>query len=76
MIRLVLLSLSPSSHFLLLNYHHILMDGVSHQIFLSDLEKAYNGNSLGSPPGQFPDFSKAYERGEFNDELKYWQRVL
>ena len=80
MIRLVLLSLSSSSHYLLVNCHHILMDGVSVQVFLSDLEKAYNGRYLGSPPRQFPDFSRAqrqaYEEGEFSDELKYWQRVF
>lgn len=80
LIRVVLLSLSATSHYLLFNYHHILMDGVSFQIFLSDLEKAYNGQSLGKPPRQFPDFAatqrKAFENGEMNDQLKYWQGVF
>lgn len=80
MLRLVLLTISPSSHYLLINYHHILMDGVSFQVFLSDLEKAYNNQSLGSPPRQFPDFSaaqrKAFEDGDMSDELKYWQGVF
>jgi hybrid polyketide synthase/nonribosomal peptide synthetase ACE1 len=80
LIRLVLLTLSPTSHYLLVNYHHILMDGVSFQVFLSDLEKAYSGQSLGPAPRQFPDFSaaqrKAYESGEMNDELKYWRGVF
>ncbi|PGH21386.1 hypothetical protein AJ80_03303 [Polytolypa hystricis UAMH7299] len=79
-IRLVLLSLSPTSHYLLVNYHHILMDGVSFQIFLNDLEKAYNSQSLGSPPRQFPDFSaaqrQAFKNGEMNDELRYWRGVF
>ena len=80
LIRLVLLSLSPSSYYLLVNYHHIVMDGVSFQVFLADLEKAYNGQSLGPPPRQFPNFSaaqrKAFETGEMNDELRYWQGVF
>ncbi|KAL8833493.1 MAG: hypothetical protein Q9170_004238 [Blastenia crenularia] len=80
LLRLVLLSLSPNSHYLLINYHHILMDGVSFQVFLSDLEKAYNGQSLGAPPKQFPDFSaaqrQAFEKGEMDDELKYWQGIF
>ena len=80
MIRVVLLSLSPSDHYLLFNYHHIVMDGVSFQVFLADLEKAYTGKSLGAPPRQFPDFSaaqrKAFENGDMNDELKYWQGVF
>lgn len=80
MVRLVLLSLSPTSHYLLFNYHHIVMDGVSFQVFLTDLEKAYNGESLGKPPRQFPDFSatqrKAFEDGEMDDELKYWKGIF
>ena len=80
MVRVVLLSLSPTSHYILFNYHHIVMDGVSFQIFLSDLEKAYNGQSLGAPPRQFPDYSaaqrKALKNGEMDDELKYWQGVF
>ncbi|RYO74938.1 hypothetical protein DL764_010620 [Monosporascus ibericus] len=79
MLRLVLLTLSPSSHYLLVNYHHIVMDDVSFQVFLSDLEKAYNGQSLGAPR-QFPDFSaaqrRAFEEGEMNDELKYWGGIF
>lgn len=80
LMRVVLLSLSSSSHYLLFNYHHIIMDGVSFQVLLSDLERAYNGESLGVPPRQFPDFSatqrKAFENGEMEDELKYWQGVF
>ena len=80
MVRLLLLSVSPTSHYLLFNYHHIVMDGVSFQVFLSDLEKAYNGESLGKPPRQFPDYSaaqrKAFENGEMDDELLYWKGVF
>ncbi|KAL8978053.1 MAG: hypothetical protein Q9177_006503, partial [Variospora cf. flavescens] len=56
------------------------MDGVSFQVFLSDLEKAYNGESFGKRPRQFPDYSsaqrKAFENGEMKDELKYWKGVF
>lgn len=80
LIRLVLLSLSPTSHYFLVNYHHILMDGVSFQVFLSDLEKAYNGDSLGARPQQFPAFSAAQraalEAGDMKEELSYWQKVF
>lgn len=54
LLRLVLLTLSPSSHYLLVNYHHIIMDGVSFQVLISDLEKVYNGQALGTPPQQYP----------------------
>ncbi|KAL8707331.1 MAG: hypothetical protein Q9220_007621 [cf. Caloplaca sp. 1 TL-2023] len=79
-IRVVLLSLSPSSHYLLINYHHILMDGSSLNILLAELEKTYNGESLGRPPLQFPSISAAQRRawkdGQMNDELRYWKGVF
>ncbi|KAL9598446.1 MAG: hypothetical protein Q9219_004482 [cf. Caloplaca sp. 3 TL-2023] len=78
--RTLLLSLSPSAHYLLINYHHIVMDGISLQVFISDLEKAYLGQSLGQTPRQYPDFSaaqrQAFESGGMNDELKFWRSVF
>ena len=82
LMRIMLLTLSSSSHYLLLSYHHILMDGFSFQVFLADLEKAYNGGSfgLGPSPRQFPDFSRsqreAFENGEMEDELRFWRDVF
>ena len=80
LLRLMLLTLSPTSHYLLFGYHHIIMDMASFQIFTSDLDKVYNGQALGPPPRQFPDFSvaqwQALEKGELSDELKYWQGVF
>ncbi|KAK0668424.1 putative dual specificity polyketide synthase [Cercophora samala] len=78
--KLVLLSRSPEDHFLLINYHHIVMDGVSFQVFLSDLEKAYNNQSLGKAPRQFPDFSasqrQAFESGDMSADLNYWRGIF
>lgn len=80
LLRLRLLTLSPTSHYLLINYHHIIMDMASFEVLTADLDKAYNRQSLGPPPRQYPDFSvaqlQAIEKGELNDELKYWQRVF
>ncbi|KAK4675878.1 putative Hybrid PKS-NRPS biosynthetic cluster [Podospora pseudoanserina] len=78
--KLVLLSKSPENHFLLINYHHIVMDGVSFQVFLSDLEKAYNNQSLGKAPRQFPDFSasqrQAFESGDMAANLDHWRGIF
>ena len=80
LLRLVLLTLSPSSHYLLMYHHHIIMDGVSLQVFLAELEKAYNGESLGPPPRQYPEFSvaqrRAFEKGDMRKELDYWRGVF
>lgn len=80
LLKLVLLTLSPSVHFLLMNYHHIIMDGISWQVFLSDLKKAYNGEPLGAPPRQYPEFSvaqrKALESGAMDEQLNYWRQMF
>ena len=72
--------LSSASHYLLFNFHHIVMDGASFNIFVSDLEKAYSGQSLGAPPRQYPDFTlaqrQALEKGDMRDELSYWQGIF
>ena len=79
-IRVVLLTLSSASHYLLINYHHIVMDGASFNVFVLDLEKAYSGQTLGALPRQYPDFSRAQrqalEKGDMRDELSYWQGVF
>ena len=78
--QIVLLSLSSASHYLMINYHHIVMDGESFNVFISELEKAYKGQSLGPPPRQYPDFSvaqrQAFEKGELREELTYWQGIF
>ncbi|KAF1829261.1 hypothetical protein BDW02DRAFT_651485 [Decorospora gaudefroyi] len=80
LLRLVLLTLSASSHYLLVYHHHIIIDGISLQVFLSDLEKAYNGTSLGPAPLQYPDFSvtqqKAVEDGDMDKELRFWRGIF
>ncbi|KAI2816124.1 hypothetical protein CBS133816_10708 [Aspergillus niger] len=77
-LRLILLTLSPTENYLLFNYHHILMDGVSLQNFLTDLEKAYQRQPLGPPPRQLPDFSRsqraAFQQGKMNEEVTYWRQ--
>ena len=80
LMRMILVSLSPTSHYLLFSYHHILMDGVSYQVFLSDLEKAYKGQPLGPQPRQFPEFSRSqlgsFENGDMDSELEFWRGVF
>ncbi|KOS18114.1 Nonribosomal peptide synthetase 14 [Escovopsis weberi] len=78
--RINLLALSSTSHYLLIGYHHIVMDGASFNVFLADLEKAYKGQSPGAHPRQYPEFSvaqrAALERGEMKEELEYWRTSM
>ncbi|KAK4224395.1 lovastatin nonaketide synthase [Podospora fimiseda] len=80
LIRMMLITLSPNSHHLLVNCHHIITDMDSLYIIFAEMEKAYNGQPLGPPPRQYPEFSvaqrKALENRELDDDLKYWQKVF
>ncbi|KAK3988690.1 lovastatin nonaketide synthase [Cladorrhinum sp. PSN332] len=78
--RMMLVTLSPTSHHLLVNCHHIITDMGSFSVILAEMEKVYKGQSLGPPPRQYPEFSvaqhRALENRELDDELKYWQGVF
>lgn len=80
LMHLKLFSIDPSTHYLIVSYHHILMDGISVQILLSDLEKAYKGQSLGGPPRELTTFSRTqrenYESGKLDNALRYWRDVF
>ncbi|KAK4146869.1 uncharacterized protein C8A04DRAFT_25448 [Dichotomopilus funicola] len=80
LMQLVLLSDGPTSHHLLINYHHIIMDGVSLQVFFTDLDKAYTHRPLGPRPPQYPALSTAqrtaYTSGAFATDLAYWRSVF
>ena len=74
--RIELLSMSPSTHFLILGYHHINMDGIALEVLVSEIEKAYEGKPLTSEMVQYPDFSlrerQQYESGQWSSELEFW----
>lgn len=74
--RILLLSLTETVNFLIIAYHHINMDGVSLEVFLSDLEKAYNHKALPEPVLQYSDYSSRQQQelknGGMKSELKFW----
>ncbi|KAI9768100.1 MAG: putative Hybrid PKS-NRPS biosynthetic cluster [Geoglossum simile] len=76
--RIVLLILSPTHHRIILGYHHINMDGISFEIFFSDLEKAYNGSLFPSSFIQYPDFAIRQRReflaGRWDEEMDFWRK--
>nr|BAZ95823.1 PKS-NRPS hybrid cpaA [Curvularia pallescens] len=80
LLRMILVTLSPTSHFLLVNYHHIIMDMASFQVLTSEIDKVYNGQRLGPVSRQYPDFSVEQRRmlddGEMADEIEYWRGIF
>jgi hybrid polyketide synthase/nonribosomal peptide synthetase ACE1 len=75
--RVRLLSLSPEKHWMIFGFHHINMDAISCESFLSDVEKAYHGQALSEDVLQYPDFTmrqlREYEEGAWAGDLTYWR---
>lgn len=78
--KLLLLSLNRDRNFLVIGYHHINMDGISLEIFLSDLQKAYNHKDLPENVLQYPEYSskqrQEIESGKMKQEIQYWMTDL
>lgn len=77
-LRLVLVGTSnPQDNFLVCGCHHIIVDGASQMVLMRDLEKAYQGESLGPNPLQYLDFTalqkREAENGAWDKSLAYWK---
>ncbi|TRX93533.1 hypothetical protein FHL15_005505 [Xylaria flabelliformis] len=73
-----LLSHSPMSHTIVFGYHHIIIDGVSWQIFLRDLAKYYNDPGLFAAiclqPVAFAQRQRSsLSSGAYDDRLQHWK---
>ncbi|KAJ5740883.1 Acetyl-CoA synthetase-like protein [Penicillium malachiteum] len=80
-LRVLLLS-NPftGDKYLILGCHHISFDGVSQQVLMCDLEKAYNGQNLGPEPLQFPDYAKSQRQDQSSNkwvtQLAFWKQIF
>lgn len=78
-IRIKLLSLSDTKHYLIFGFHHIAIDGFSFNILLSEINKIYDGETLPPVTCQFSDFAerqrKAVEEGKMDGEMQFWRGV-
>ncbi|WEW56050.1 hypothetical protein PRK78_001485 [Emydomyces testavorans] len=78
--RVLLLTLTPTVNYIVIGYHHINMDGTSLEVSLADLEMAYMRKPLPQPVFQYSDFSTKqrleFENGQMNTELQYWKSEL
>lgn len=76
--RIVLLVLTPTKSYLLVGAHHIIMDGISLEVLLDDLQKAYNGQDLVTKPAyQYSAYSEKLREdlasGAMQGEIEYWK---
>ncbi|KAK4449716.1 hypothetical protein QBC34DRAFT_463102 [Podospora aff. communis PSN243] len=75
--KVVIVSCQGVNH-VLVGYHHLVLDGVSHLSFLKDLDLAYSGRRLG-PAQQAIDMASKQERDltpdKLKPELEYWKEA-
>ncbi|KAH8897379.1 amino acid adenylation domain-containing protein [Thozetella sp. PMI_491] len=76
-LKVVLLSLSPVTHFLIVSSHSLVVDGPSFQVLWSDLEQHYTRTYRPRVIPQYADFAMKqhsyYETGKYDDELRFWR---
>lgn len=80
LLRAWLLELSNKSHYLVLDMHHIVSDGITLDIIVRDLVKLYKGEELAELTLQYKDYSEwqnsLFERGLLKKQEKYWLKLL
>jgi amino acid adenylation domain-containing protein len=80
-VRWELLAVAPDEHWLLLSFHHAMMDGWSVAIFTRELVALYQGESLPDLPVQYGDYARwqrnrLAEESGLERERAYWQKQL
>lgn len=84
LVRVQLLELEINQYLLLFSTHHIMMDGLSLEIFIKEFIQNYNGNNQNGVEGnelkfQFKDYSEWFNKTGFQNEFKnelFWTNYL
>lgn len=75
-LRVVLLTLTPTRHFLVLSSHALVADGMSVQIFLREMQQLF-AKTLPPPPAQYATHAikqhADYLAGRWADDLGFWR---
>lgn len=84
--KVTLVKLAKERHFLLLTFHHILIDGFSINLFSDELSEIYNGLVTGKAPNlsqlpfQYADFAYWQQNSSYQDDVerdqRYWEDKL
>ncbi|HLP46745.1 MAG TPA: amino acid adenylation domain-containing protein, partial [Candidatus Kapabacteria bacterium] len=76
LLRVGLIKSSGGSYILLLDMHHIISDGVSHQVLKEDFMSFYQGNELAPLRLQYKDFSEwqnsEHEKENLKRQEEFW----
>jgi len=80
LLRVALFELSANKHLLVLDAHHIVMDGVSVVVFVKELMKLYENQQLPPLTVNYHDYADWYNKklghGAFAKNAAFWQEQL
>ncbi|PYH87967.1 acetyl-CoA synthetase-like protein, partial [Aspergillus ellipticus CBS 707.79] len=78
--KVAILSLTPSIHFLILGFHHLVFDGFSAQIFIKDLQSVYSSGEPLPPAPNYRDYAvvqrQSIQHDAFRESLDFWKTKL
>ncbi|MFD0201926.1 MULTISPECIES: non-ribosomal peptide synthetase [Saccharothrix] len=74
--RPVLVRRGPDDHVLALTMHHIITDGWSGGVLMSDLAALYGGEELPPLPIRYGDFAAWQREQPLDDQLDFWREEL
>ena len=77
--RAGLIRCSGELHYLMLDFHHIIVDGVSMHVFFEEWSRLYRGDALSCPAIQFKDYAFWLNERKPEEEakqLEYWRTAL
>lgn len=79
-IRVILVSLNPKTHFMIFGFHHICIDGFGFNLLLIELNDLYTGKQLQPVQAHFSDFAARQrmevENGSMEEEIKFWKQTF
>ncbi|ARU63608.1 hypothetical protein CBW65_23280 [Tumebacillus avium] len=80
LLRTILLRLSPEEHVCLIMMHHIITDGWSNEVLISEICTLYAGEELPELPLQYYDFARWQQSFMRSDAMKkqlaFWKETL
>lgn len=78
--KIILLSLSTSTHYLIFGFHHIAMDGFSFNIILNEMNALYKGEVLSPIDLTFSQWAieqrEMVENGRLSQQMEFWRTEL
>jgi amino acid adenylation domain-containing protein len=76
LLRVLIVEVTGTGYALVVDTHHIISDGTSHQVLIDDFMQLYRGEEIPDLRLQYKDFSewqnRVLESGELEDQKQYW----